>query len=428
MRVLVVGGGGREHAMCLALATNPRVELLSAPGNPGTAKLGSNIDVAADDVAGIVTVARREDVDLVVPGPEVPLARGLADALAAGGVPCCGPGAAAARLEGSKAFTRRLTEAAGVPSPRYRIVADAADVDAGLDVFDSPPVVKADGLAGGKGVFLPEDKEACGAVAQELLGGRIGEAGHRVVFEERLFGVEASLFWACDGTGLVPLPHARDYKRRRDGDRGPNTGGMGAVSPNPALDPVLEKQVREDIILPVVEALKAEGTPFVGFLYAGLMFTSTGPKLLEFNVRLGDPEAQAVLPRLGESAFLDVCRWAAYGGSEPAPWIDPRATCAVVLVTDGYPETPHRGDRITIHDDLAGPDRWFIHAGTKVVDGELVTNGGRVGTIVARGATAAEARRVAYAGTQRIDWERMAFRNDIGLEPSPASGADTSDG
>lgn len=429
MKVLVVGSGGREHAMCRALATDPKADLLIAPGNPGTATLGRNLAVTAADIAGVVAAARGEQVDLVIPGPELPLTRGLSDALAADGIACCGPSAAAARLEGSKVFTRRLTEAAGVPSPRYRIVTDGKDIAAAMAVFASPPVVKADGLAGGKGVFLPDDEESCAAEVRGLLGGRLGAAGSRVVLEEHLVGVEASLFWLCHGTRIVPLPHARDYKRIGDGDRGPNTGGMGAVSPNPAIDPVLEKTVRENIILPVLHLLQAEGIPFVGFLYAGLMLTTSGPKLLEFNVRLGDPEAQAVLPRLEDGVFGDVCRWAACGGKgEPDVWIDPRSTCAVVLAADGYPKQPCLGDPITIDDKLPGPDRWFIHAATRWVDGALVSAGGRVGAVVARAETAEDARRLSYGGTELVEWGHKILRSDIGLSSGAARWGGLPDG
>ena len=416
MRVLVVGSGGREHAMCRALATTPDIEILAAPGNPGTAQVGRNLPIATDDIAGLVEAARREEVDLVIPGPESPLVAGLTDALADAEIPSCGPTAAAARLEGSKAFTRSLADAAGVPSPVFRVVGTTSEIDDALGSFDSPPVIKADGLAGGKGVFLPDTFDECEEIARGLLAGRLGDAGATVVFEERLVGMEASLFHACRGTEVVALPHAMDHKRLFDADRGPNTGGMGAVSPNPVGDAALEEATRERIVLPALRRLVDEGYPFHGFLFSGLMITTARPVLLEFNVRLGDPEAQVVLPRLPDGAFAEVCAWVAGLRADPPEIdLDPRPTCAVVLAAEGYPESPRRGDPITISPGLDTKDRWFVHAGTRLSDGTLVTDGGRVGAVVARGATAVDARRGAYDGVSLVQWAGMTFRTDIGV-------------
>lgn len=292
--------------MARALASGPGVEILTAPGNPGTAALGTNLDLPADDVPALVATARDHRVELVVPGPEGPLVAGLADALVAAGIRCAGPGRAAARLEASKAFTRQVAAEAGVRSPVHRLVSDPAEIEAALAGFADPPVVKADGLAAGKGVMLPDDFDECRRLGRELLGGGLGEAGRRIVLEERLFGIEASLFYACRGTAFVALPHARDHKRLLEGDQGPNTGGMGAVSPNPAVGTDLERQVADEIIRPVLRVMVDRGTPFHGFLFAGLMLTTSGPALLEFNVRLGDPEAQAILPRIEQGRFLEV--------------------------------------------------------------------------------------------------------------------------
>ena len=415
MKILVVGSGGREHAICRALATTPGTTLFAAPGNPGTAVLGENLDVAADDIAGLVSTARSIPVDLVVPGPEAPLVAGLADALHEIGIPCAGPSAAAARLEGSKAFTRALTEASGVPSPAFRVVERSADLDRALAAFQSPPVVKADGLAGGKGVFLPDTLEECREAAADLLSGRLGSAGARVVLEQRLEGVEASWFHACRGTDVVPLPHGMDYKRLQDGDEGPNTGGMGAVSPNPVVPGALEGDVRESIVLPTLRRMQREGTPFRGFLFSGLMVTSEGPMLLEYNVRLGDPETQAILPRLPDGAFSEVCAWVS-GLSDDRPRIvfDDRVTCAVIVATDGYPESPRIGDGVTLGDGLETADRWFIHAGTARDGQGLRTAGGRVGAVVARGDDLDDARRSAYAGVDLIQWPGMHYRSDVG--------------
>jgi phosphoribosylamine--glycine ligase len=418
MRVLVVGSGGREHAMCRALATTPRIEILIAPGNPGTAQVGRNLPTATDNIAGLVEAARREDVDLVIPGPEGPLVAGLADALAAAGIPCCGPGADAARLEGSKAFTRRLAAAAGVPSPSFRVVDTTGEIDDALGAFESPPVIKADGLAGGKGVFLPGSFDECREIARDLVGGRLGGAGATAVVEERLTGVEASLFHACRGIEVVALPHALDHKRLLDGDHGPNTGGMGAVSPNPIVGPALEEVARERIVLPALGRLAEEDAPFHGFLFSGLMLTEDGPVLLEFNVRLGDPEAQAILPRLPDGAFAEVCAWVGGLRDEPPEFeFDRRPACAVVLAAEGYPDSPRRGDPITISPDLETKDRWFIHAGTRRAGESLVTDGGRVGAVVARGDTAPEARLAAHEGVTHVQWEGMTHRSDIGVTP-----------
>jgi len=421
VRVLVVGGGGREHAVCRALATGPgAIEILVAPGNPGTAALGRNLPVPAGDVDGLVAAARAEDVDLVVPGPELPLTLGLGDALAAAGIPCCGPLAEPARLEGSKAFTREIGLAAGVDTPRFRVVNDHAGIDAALAAFDETPVVKADGLAAGKGVFLPDDTDGCRAAIASLLDGALGEAGRTVVVEERLTGTEASLFYAVDGTRTVLLPHARDHKRLLDGGRGPNTGGMGAISPNPDLDDTVVARVTEVLIAPVLDHLAGLGRPYRGFLYAGVMLTAAGPRLLEFNVRLGDPEAQGVLPRLPTGAFAALAESIARGRLDTSPIaFDPRPTTTVVMAAHGYPDHPRRGDPITIEPWVDGPDRWVDQAGTRAEDGRLVTAGGRVLAVVARGATPEAAGAAAYEGVSGIRWDGAHHRTDIGTTEGP---------
>ncbi len=416
MKVLVVGGGGREHAMCRALATGPDpIEILAAPGNPGIGALGRTLPIATDNIDGLVAAAASESVDLVIPGPELPLVLGLVDALTAAGIRCCGPTAAAARLEGSKQFTRQVSEAAGVPSPRYEVVEDPAAVDGALAAFDDVPVVKADGLAAGKGVFLPNDFNGCRQATLDLLGGSMGSAGNRVVIEERLFGTEASLFFVVDGTDVVRLPHARDHKRLLDGDRGPNTGGMGSISPNPEIDDDAVAAAEAEIVLPILQYLAEAGTPFRGFFYAGLMLTDVGTKLLEINVRLGDPEAQVILPRLAPGAFAEIAARAAAGdlaGLDPA--VDPRPTCGVVVAAHGYPDDPRRGDAITIDLDMEDPDVWIDHAATALTDGDLVTAGGRVAAVVARKPDADTAWEAAYRGVRGIHWEGMQYRTDIG--------------
>lgn len=416
-KILIVGGGGREHAMGLALASaSPAPELYFAPGNPGSAELGRNLDVPAGDVPGLVAAARELGVGLVVVGPEAPLVAGLADALAEAEIPCCGPSAEASRLEGSKRFCRELAEAVGAPGPVSRVVTEAAQVEEAVAAFPEPPVVKADGLAGGKGVYLPDSHDAGMTQTRELLGGSLGEAGRTVLLEERLVGVEASLFYACHGTQAVSLPHARDHKRLEDGDRGPNTGGMGAVSPNPDITPELEGQVRREIIDPVLAELERRGTPFVGFLFAGLMLTAEGPKLLEFNVRLGDPETQAILPRLEDGAFLELVTRVARGDlADFQPGIEDEATCAVVLAAAGYPGNVHKGSELMVRTGLRTESRWLIHAGTVEYAHDIFVSGGRVAAVVARAANAEEARLSAYEGVGLVSWEGMQYRRDIGV-------------
>lgn len=417
MKVLVIGNGGREHAMCRALQSGvPRPTLLCAPGNPGTATCGTNVPVAVDDVAGLVALAQREKVDLVIPGPEAALVVGVADAMRTAGIPCCGPGAIPAQLEASKLFTRQLAMRLKLPSPEYAVVGDATTLASVLEAWPGGvPVIKADGLAAGKGVFLPETVAEAGAIGRRLLDGELGNAGTTLVLEERLYGSEASLFYACSGRHAISLPHARDHKRLLDGDAGPNTGGMGAISPNPGLTESLEEDVLRHIVQPTLDALANDGAPFCGFLFVGLMLTERGPKLLEFNVRLGDPEAQAILPRLAAGEFLRLCEATAKGGLDGFVLnVDPRPTCAVVLTASGYPEAPRRGDSIQVNGALESAHRWLIHAGTRQGDDGLQTAGGRVAAVVAQGNTADEARKLAYAGVALVRFDGAHVRHDIG--------------
>lgn len=417
MKVLVVGSGGREHAICRALERDG-CTVVAAPGNPGVAAHAKCFAVAADDVAELVALARSEKVDLVVPGPEAALVVGLADALADAHIPCCGPSKFAAQLEGSKAFMRNVAHAAGVPSPAYQVIHSKAELEKALDAMPGLPVVKADGLAAGKGVILPDDREGCARAARDFLEGSLGEAGRTVVLEERLSGVEASLFYACDGHELVALPHARDHKRIFDDDKGPNTGGMGAMSPNPVIDAQREREVRTRIVEPVVQELARRGTPYVGFLYAGVMIAGDGTiKLLEFNARLGDPEAQCVLPRLERGELARLCLATARGELTGFTLrIDPQPTVCVVVCAQNYPGEPRKGDVITVAPELPTTDRWLDHAGTKQVDGKLVTSGGRVAAIVARGTTMSDARANAYDGVKHIRFDGMQYRRDIAHE------------
>jgi phosphoribosylamine---glycine ligase len=416
MRILVIGSGGREHAICRALATSsPAPELVCAPGNGGTRELAKNVAIALEDVKGLVELALAESVDLVVVGPELPLVLGLADELAQKGVPCVGPRKEAARLEGSKAFMRRVADAVGAPSPHFVTTRREAELAWALDAWEQPPVVKADGLASGKGVFLPKTKHEALEIGRRLLRGELGPAGSEIVLEERLAGVEASLFFACDGTIAVPLPHARDHKRIFDNEQGPNTGGMGAVSPSSHITPALLATVQKDVVRPVLAEMTRRGAPFRGFLFAGLMLTREGPKLLEFNVRLGDPEAQAILPRLAPGAFTKLCEAIATGGLQGVEVAtESFATCAVVLAARGYPDAPELGEIIHFRPGFPDEDRWIDQAGTKRQGGDLVTSGGRVLSVVARGDTAQEARQKAYEGIAHIEFAGMHYRRDIG--------------
>ena len=417
----MVGGGGREHALAWKLAGSPRVERIRvAPGNPGTAGEAGveNVAIAADDVDGLVEFAVREGVGLAVVGPEAPLVAGLADALAREGVPCFGPSAAAARLEGSKSFAKSFLERHRVPTAGYATFdrfGSAADY---VRSRGAPIVIKADGLAGGKGVTVARTvDEAVQALEASLRDGAFGEAGARVVVEEFLEGEEASFICLVDHDRIVALASSRDYKTRDDGDRGPNTGGMGAHSPAPVLTDALNAQALRDIVHPTARAMVAEGAPFTGFLYAGLMIGRDGvARVLEFNVRCGDPETQPIMLRL-ESDLAAMCS-AAAGGKLPAGaahW-DPRSALGVVLAAEGYPGAPRRGDPILglgAAEDL--PDTRVFHAGTAFdADGRVVTAGGRVLCVCAMGEDIAAARERAYARADRIDWPGRFRRSDIG--------------
>jgi len=419
MRVLVVGGGGREHALCWALRRSPLLtELICAPGNPGIADIAECVALAADDVAGLVALARARAVDLVVVGPEAPLVAGIADACAAAGIACFGPSAAAARLEGSKAFMKEIADAAGIPTARWARFDDAAAARAHLAEFGAPIVVKADGLAAGKGVVVAATvAEAEAAIADFLEAGTLGEAGATVILEECLTGPELSFFAICDGNTALPLPAAADHKRVGEGDTGPNTGGMGAYAPAPLLTPALQGAVMGRIIRPALEEMARRGMPFRGVLFAGLMLTQDGPKLLEFNVRFGDPECQALLPLL-ESDLLPVLHAAATGtlGGTVLRWAD-RHALVVVLAARGYPAAPVRGGRIADLDRAAAIDgvRVFQAGTARREDGALVAAGGRVLGVLGTGTTPQAARAAAYAGVDAIDFADGFCRRDIGV-------------
>ena len=400
MKVLLVGSGGREHALARALArAHSLEELHAAPGNPGIARIGRCHPVRGEDIEGLVDLCRTTRIDLAVVGPEAPLVAGAADALRRSGVGVFGPSAAAARIEGSKSYAKEVMEAAGVATPRR------------LDEATAPCVIKADGLAGGKGVFVcptPADVEAALPRAREI--------GGTLVIEELLEGVERSVFAVCDGERAVPLPAAQDYKRLGDGDRGPNTGGMGAYSPVPGMAEREIEAVLETVHRPVLAELARRGTPFVGLLYAGLMLTERGPLVLEFNCRFGDPETQAILPRL-ESDLLELLAAAAGGdlrGQEPA--VSSRGAVTVVLASRGYPDAPEAGVAIRGLEDAERRGAVVLHAGTALRGDTVVSAGGRVLNVTALGATVAEARAHAYDAVECIDFPGAQYRRDIALE------------
>ena len=409
MRVLIVGSGGREHALAWALSASPLLtKLWVAPGNPGTAAVAENVGIGALDTAGLIRFAREQALDLVVPGPEAPLVAGLADALAGAGIRCLGPSAAAAQLEGSKAFTKALCDEAGIPTARWERFDDAGAAREFVRRRGAPIVVKADGLAAGKGVVVAATVAEAEAAVDATLA-----PGGTIVIEEFMAGEEASLFALCDGTDAVFLGAARDHKRVGDGDTGPNTGGMGAFSPVPGFDP---QPALDRVIRPALAAMVRRGTPFRGILFAGLMLTEDGDKLIEFNVRLGDPEAQCLLPRLRSDllpALLAACDGELANFS--LRWRD-ESCAAVVMAARGYPEAFERGSVVAGLDAAAAvPGALVFHAGTRQDGNRLVADGGRVLTLAGLGADLLAAREAAYRAVSAVDWPDGFCRRDIGL-------------
>jgi phosphoribosylamine--glycine ligase len=417
MNILLVGSGGREHALAWALSKSPRCSrLFIAPGNPGTAACGTNVALDPADRAAVIAFCRREEIGFVVVGPEAPLVAGLADDLRDAGIAVFGPGREAAQLEGSKAFTKELCREAGIPTAAFARFTEPGPALDHVRRQGAPIVVKADGLAAGKGVVVAATVEEAEAAVTMMFGGSLGTAGAEVVIEECLFGEEASFFALVDGARAVPLASAQDHKRVGDGDTGPNTGGMGAYSPAPVMTPDVEARVMAEIIEPTVQAMAARGTPFRGVLFAGLMITAEGPKLIEYNVRFGDPECEVLMPRL-ESDLVELLLATAEGRlAGVTPRWRPEAALTVVMAAEGYPGTPRTGTVIAGVDRVAAlPDVIVFQAGTRRdPEGRLVAAGGRVLAVTALAPTIAEAQRRAYQAVGRIDWPGGFCRSDIG--------------
>ena len=409
-RVLVVGSGGREHALAVALAASPLVGHVAFAGGPN-----AGLEAIAERIALEETVAQAASFDLVVIGPEAPLVDGLADRVRAVGVPVFGPSQAAAELEASKAFTKQVALEAGIPTAHAFVADNATDAMKALQTFGAPVVVKADGLAAGKGVVVAETMEAAAAAVETCFDGGFGDAGARVVIEECLVGPELSLFALSDGRAVRLLATARDYKRAYDGDAGPNTGGMGAISPAPGVSDALVEEAMARVVRPAIEAMARRGTPYVGVLYAGLMLTQAGPKLIEFNVRFGDPECQAILPRLTCDLYA-LCLATATGTLADAPLtLSDETTVAVVVAANDYPGEVKRGEAIGGLDAVEKAGAAVYHAGTRGEAGKVLSNGGRVLAAVAAGADGASARARVYAALEALDWPGGRMRTDIGL-------------
>jgi phosphoribosylamine--glycine ligase len=417
MKVLVVGSGGREHAICWKLKQSPRVtELYCAPGNAGIGKDAECVPVSAEDIPGIVALAQEKAIDLAVIGPEVPLAMGIVDALEAVGVKTFGPNKKCSQLEASKAFTKSFLARHDIPTAKYKEYTDKQALIDDIGIFGWPMVIKADGLAAGKGVVLAENAVEAEAAIEDMMGSRVfGEAGDKIVVEECLRGVEASMLCFVDTNTIVPMEPAQDYKRILDGDRGPNTGGMGSYSPSLVFNDALMEQLRKEILEPTLAGFQADGLDFRGVLFIGLMIGKDGPKVIEFNNRFGDPETQSVLMRL-DTDLLDVFEAVCDDrlAEIELKW-KPQTACCVVAASGGYPGSYEKGKVITGLDDV-DEDIVVFHAGTAFdADGNIVTSGGRVLGVTALGETHDEAREKAYDNIEKIAFEGMQYRKEIGI-------------
>jgi len=416
MNVLLIGSGGREHALAWRLAQSPLLtRLFAAPGNPGIAQHATLVPIAPADHGAVIDFCRREEIKLVVVGPEQPLVDGLIDALEGAGIRAFGPGKAAAQLEGSKSFTKELCADAGIPTAASRTFGDAKSAIAHVRATGAPIVVKADGLAAGKGVTVAAAVDEAIAAIEHCFAGAHGAAGAKVVVEECLVGEEVSFFALSDGANVVAFGSAQDHKRVGDGDTGPNTGGMGAYSPAPAMTIAMSARVMREIVEPTVATMAKRGTPFRGVLFAGLMLTATGPKLIEYNVRFGDPECQVLLTRLESDLLEAILATVESRLLNVRLHFNSDAALAVVMAAKGYPGKYSRGDPISgIENAELIPGVKVFHAGTALRDGNLVANGGRVLNVTARGRTVAEAQTRAYRAVDRIDWPGGFCRRDIG--------------
>jgi phosphoribosylamine--glycine ligase len=418
MKILLIGSGGREHALAWAISASPLCDMLFiAPGNPGTAQCGENVAVDVSDHAAVVAFCRLQGIDLVVVGPEGPLVAGIADDLRQAGFKVFGPSKAAAQLEGSKGFTKELCAEFDIPTAGFGRFGDAASAKAYVAAKGAPIVIKADGLAAGKGVIMAETLDEANEAIDMMFSGSFGAAGAEVVVEEWMIGEEASFFALCDGSHALALASAQDHKRVGDGDTGPNTGGMGAYSPAPVMTPALEERVMAEIIRPTLAGMMKRGTPFQGILFAGLMITTQGPKLIEYNTRFGDPECEVLMPRL-KSDILPALLAACDGVLDTVDlrWRD-EAALTVVLAAKGYPAKPETGSVIRGVEKAEELDEVLVfHAGTKLSNGDLVANGGRVLNVVALGKTVGEAQARAYQAVDRIDWPEGFCRRDIGWQ------------
>lgn len=418
MKVLVIGSGGREHALAWKLSHSPKQpQVFVAPGNPGTANEPgiSNVDIKVEDIEGLVAYAKDNAIDLTVVGPEVPLVMGVVDAFEAAGLKCFGPSQAAAELEASKSFTKDFLARHQIPTAAYQVFTDVEQAKDYIHEQGAPIVVKADGLAAGKGVIVAQtEAEAIAAVEDMLSGNKFGDAGHRVVIEEFMTGEEASFIVMVDGEHILPLATSQDHKARDNGDKGPNTGGMGAYSPAPVVTDAVYQRIMDEVIEPTVKGMDADGRPYVGFLYAGLMIDESGaPRVVEYNCRFGDPETQPILMRL-RSDLVELCEAALNGrlNEVEAHW-DPRASIGVVMAAGGYPDTYRKGDVISGIDKAESKGSKVFHAGTASHGDEVVTAGGRVLCVTALGDTVAAAQTAAYDALKEISWNDAYYRTDI---------------
>ena len=419
MKVLIVGGGGREHALAWKAAQSEKVDMVYvAPGNPGTSSEDkvSNVNIVAEDISALKTFAEKEEIDLTIVGPENPLVDGIVDEFRQAGLPCFGPSKDAAILEGSKSFSKDFLQRHNIPTAEYQVFSDVDAAKEYVKAKGAPIVVKADGLAAGKGVIIAmTENEAIVAIEDMLAGNKFGEAGHRLVIEEFMQGEEASFIVMSDGENILPLATSQDHKARDKGDTGPNTGGMGAYSPAPVVTDEMHDRIMQEVIEPTIRGMAEEGREYVGFLYAGIMITSEGtPKVLEFNCRFGDPETQPIMMRL-ESDLVELCQAALAGklNEVTADW-DDRAALGVVLASSGYPASASKGGQISGLDNDFPAGTKVFHAGTARQDNDVVTAGGRVLCVTALGETVLQAQESAYQAVAKINWDGMFYRKDIG--------------